>query len=245
MKAIILAGGKGSRLAPYTKVIPKPLMPIGDMPILEVLVHQLKRARVTEIILTVGHLASLLRAFFQDGKQLGIPIQYSYEDTPLGTVGPLTLIADLDETFLVMNGDVLTDLDFASLVSFHRQSGALVTIAMYNRPVKIDLGVIQLSGLHDVVGYIEKPSYDYQVSMGIYVFEPAALKFIPEKTFFDFPTLILRLIEQGQKVAGYPFQGYWQDLGRPDDYEQAIQDFESMRDVFLKGGLDELAHSVI
>jgi NDP-sugar pyrophosphorylase family protein len=144
-----------------------------------------------------------------------------------------------------MNGDVLTDLDFASLVAFHRQSGALVTIAMYNRPVKIDLGVIQLSGLHDVVGYIEKPSYDYQVSMGIYVLEPAALKFIPEKTFFDFPTFILRLIEQGQKVAGYPFQGYWQDLGRPDDYEQAIQDFDSMREVFLKGGLDELAHSVI
>ena len=245
MKAIILAGGKGSRLAPYTKVIPKPLMPIGDMPILEVLVHQLKRAGVLEIILTVGHLASLLRAFFQDGKELGIPIRYSYEETPLGTVGPLTLISGLAKTFLVMNGDVLTDLDFADLVAFHRQSGALVTIAMYNRPVKIDLGVIQLSGKHEVVGYIEKPTYDYQVSMGIYVFEPAALEYIPRNSYYDFPTLILRLLEQGQKVAGYPFQGYWQDLGRPDDYEQAIRDFESMRAIFLKGDPDELAHPVI
>jgi NDP-sugar pyrophosphorylase family protein len=235
MKAVILAGGKGSRLAPYTKVIPKPLMPIGDMPILEVLIHQLKRIGVDEIILTVGHLASLMRAFFQDGKQLGVHIHYSYEKTPLGTVGPLTLLAGLDETFLVMNGDVLTDLDFADLIAFHRQSGALVTIAMYNRSLKVDLGVIQLSGKHDVVGYIEKPTYDFQVSMGVYVFEPAALKYIPKNTYFDFPTLILRLLEQGEKVVGYPFLGYWQDLGHPDDYEQAIQDFETMQDVFLKG----------
>jgi NDP-sugar pyrophosphorylase family protein len=235
MKAVILAGGKGSRLAPYTKVIPKPLMPIGDMPILEVLLHQIKRAGVEEIILTVGHMASLLRAFFQDGKKLGVHIHYSYEETPLGTVGPLTLITGLDETFLVMNGDVLTDLDFTDLIAYHCHSQALVTIAMHHRPVKIDLGIIQLSGKHDVVGYIEKPTYDFQVSMGIYVFEPAALKYIPENTYYDFPTLILRLIEQGEKVAGYPFKGYWQDLGRPEDYEQAVQDFETMRTVFLKG----------
>ena len=245
MKAVILAGGKGSRLAPYTKVIPKPLMPIGDMPILEVLLHQIKRAGVDEIILTVGHMAALLRAFFQDGKQLDTHIRYSYEKSPLGTVGPLTLIDGLDETFLVMNGDVLTDLDFADLVAFHRQSQALVTIAMYHRSVKIDLGVIQLSGKHDVVGYIEKPTYDFQVSMGIYVFEPAALKYIPENTHYDFPTLILRLLEMGEKVAGYPFQGYWQDLGRPDDYEQAILDFENMRNIFLKGEDNELAHPLI
>jgi NDP-sugar pyrophosphorylase family protein len=245
MKAIILAGGKGSRLAPYTKVIPKPLMPIGDMPILEVLLHQLKRAGVDEIILTVGHMASLIRAFFQDGKQLGLPIHYSYEETPLGTVGPLTQIAGLNETFLVMNGDVLTDLDFADLIAFHRKKQAVVTIAMYNRPVKIDLGVLQLCGLHEVVDYIEKPTYDFQVSMGIYVFEPAALKYIPPNSYYNFPTLILRLIEAGENIAGYPFQGYWQDLGRPDDYEQAIHDFETMRATFLKGGSDELAHPVI
>ena len=245
MKAVILAGGKGTRLVPYTKVIPKPLMPIGDMPILEVLLRQIKRAGVDEIILTVGHMASLIRAFFQDGKQLGTKIHYSYEKTPLGTVGPLTMIEGLEETFLVMNGDVLTDLDFEALLAFHRQSKAVVTIAMYNRPVKIDLGVIQLSGPNDVVGYIEKPTYDFHVSMGIYVFEPAALKYIPANTYYDFPTLILRLLQEGQKVAGYPFQGYWQDLGRPDDYEQAIHDFDTMRGIFLKGEEDELAHPII
>jgi NDP-sugar pyrophosphorylase family protein len=235
MKAVILAGGKGSRLAPYTKVIPKPLMPIGDMPILEVLLHQVKRAGVDEVILSVGHMASLLRAFFQDGEHLGTRIRYSYESTPMGTAGPLALVGGLDDTFLVMNGDVLTTLDFRALVEFHRESQAQVTIAMYNREVKIDLGVLQLNGGHEVTGYIEKPTYGFQVSMGVYVFEPAVLKYIPPGQYFDFPTLILRLIEAGERVVGYPFRGYWQDLGRPDDYEQAILDFETMRDQFLNG----------
>ncbi|MDX9993286.1 MAG: sugar phosphate nucleotidyltransferase [Anaerolineales bacterium] len=236
MKAVILAGGKGSRLLPYTKVIPKPLMPIGDMPILEVLLRQVQRAGVDEFILSVGHMASLLRAFFQEGEELGTRIRYSYEQEPLGTAGPLTLIEGLDETFLVMNGDVLTTLDFSDLLAHHRRSGALVTIAMYNRQVKVDLGVLQLNGGHEVIGYIEKPTYDFRVSMGIYVFEPRALEFIPPGQYFDFPTLILRLLENKQKVVGYPFEGYWQDLGRPDDYEQAIQDFETMRAQFLGEG---------
>jgi NDP-sugar pyrophosphorylase family protein len=235
MKAVILAGGKGSRLAPYTKVIPKPLMPIGDMPILEVLLRQLKRANVDEVILSVGHMASLLRAFFQEGERLGTRIRYSYENDPLGTAGPLALVGGLDETFLVMNGDVLTTLDFSELLKFHRESRAQVTIAMYNREVKIDLGVLQLNGGQEVIGYIEKPSYDFQVSMGVYVFEPAVLQYIPPEQYFDFPTLILRLIEAGERVVGYPFRGYWQDLGRPDDYEQAILDFETMREQFLNG----------
>ena len=233
MKAVILAGGKGSRLAPYTKVIPKPLMPIGDMPILEVLLRQVRRAGVDEIVLSVGHMASLLRAFFQEGEYLGLNIRYSYEDQPLGTAGPLPLIDGLDQTFLVMNGDVLTTLDFADLLAYHRQSGALVTIAMYNRQVKIDLGVLQLNGGHEISGYIEKPTYNFQVSMGIYVFEPRALEFIPRGQYFDFPSLILCLLENGQKVVSYPFDGYWQDLGRSDDYEQAILDFETMRAQFL------------
>lgn len=236
MKAVILAGGKGSRLMPYTKVIPKPLMPIGDMPILEVLLHQIKHAGVDEVILSVGHMASLLRAFFQDGQHLGMRIRYSYENTPLGTAGPLAMVDGLDETFLVMNGDVLTTLDFSELTKFHRESKALVTIAMYNREVKIDLGVLKLNGGNEIIGYLEKPTYNYQVSMGVYVFEPAVLKYIPEGQYFDFPSLILRLIEAGERVVGFPFSGYWQDLGRPDDYEHAILDFETMRHQFLVGG---------
>jgi NDP-sugar pyrophosphorylase family protein len=233
MKAVVLAGGKGTRLWPYTRVIPKPLMPIGDMPILEVLLHQVKRAGVDEVILTVGHMAELLRAFFQNGERLGTVIQYSYEQVPLGTAGPLKQITGLDKTFLVLNGDVLTTLDFADLLRFHNESQALVTIAMHARKVKIDLGVLQLDDKHRVTGYIEKPTYDLNVSMGVYVFEPAALDYIPNDQYFDFPDLILNLIEKKQKVVGYSFNGYWQDLGRSDDYEQAIQDFEEMKSQFL------------
>ena len=235
MKAVVLAGGKGTRLAPYTKVIPKPLMPIGDMPILEVLLHQVKRAGVSDIVLTVGHMAELLRAFFQNGERLGTAIHYSYEDKPLGTAGPLKLIDGLDETFFVMNGDVLSTLDFSDLLAFHHRSGSMITIAMHYRRVKIDLGVLRVDKDNQVVGYIEKPHYDFNVSMGVYVFEPEALEYIPSDRYFDFPSLILRLIESGEKVVGYPFSGYWKDLGHPEDYEQAIHDFENMRDLFLPG----------
>lgn len=233
MKAVILAGGKGTRLAPYTKILPKPLMPIGDMPILEILLRQLKRAGIEEAVLTVGHLAGLLHAFFQDGDGLGIKISYSYEDIPLGTAGPLAFVEGLDNTFLVANGDVLTSLDIQSLIEFHKQQGATATIATHIRHVKIDLGVIQTSNTNRITGYIEKPSYEFRVSMGIYVFEPRVLDFISHNQYLDFPDLVLRLIDGGEHVIGYPFDGYWQDLGRADDYEQAVQEFESMRAVIL------------
>ncbi len=233
MKAVILAGGKGARLAPYTKILPKPLMPIGDMPILEILLRQMRHAQVDEAILTVGHLAHLMRAFFEDGKRLRLKISYSYEEQPLGTAGPLSLVTGLDDTFLVANGDVLTTLDMGALVEAHRKSGAIATIATHARQVKIDLGVIEFNGSNQVVGYVEKPRYDFFVSMGIYVFEPRVLAYIPYNQYLDFPDLILRLIQAGENVAGYPFDGYWQDLGRADDYEQAVQEFESMRSQIL------------
>jgi len=233
MKAVILAGGKGTRLAPYTKILPKPLMPIGDMPILEVMLRQMRRFGVDEVILTVGHLAGLLQAFFQDGSQFGLRISYSYEERPLGTAGPLALVPDLNETFLVANGDVLTTLDLNSLVDYHRQRGAIATIATHVRQVKIDLGVIQFNRNNQIVGYIEKPTYDFQVSMGIYVFEPRVLEYIPYQKYLDFPDLVLRLLEAGELVVGYPFSGYWQDLGRPDDYEQAVQEFEALKPQIL------------
>jgi NDP-sugar pyrophosphorylase family protein len=229
MKAVILAGGKGTRLAPYTHILPKPLMPIGDMPILEVILRQLKSAGITDIILTVGHLSELLRSFFQDGHQFGINIHYSFEDCPLGTAGPLSLIDGLDSTFLVMNGDVLTTLNFRDLISFHRKQQALTTIAAHLRYQKIDLGVLNWDGDSHITGYIEKPTYELTVSMGVYIFEPKVLNFIPYKQYLDFPDLVLKLLAAGEPVAGYRFDGYWQDLGRPDDYLTATQHFEEMK----------------
>jgi NDP-sugar pyrophosphorylase family protein len=234
MRSIILAGGKGARLAPYTKILPKPLMPIGDMPILEVLLRQMKHAGIDEVVLTVGHLAGLLRAFFQDGSSLGIHISYSLEKTPLGTAGPLSLVTDLDRTFLVSNGDVLTTLDLKDLLRFHSEQKAIATIAVHRRKVEIDYGVVQSDENFRIVGYIEKPSIDYMVSMGIYVFEPKVLTFIPKNQYMDLPDLVKKMISAGEKVTCYPYAGYWQDLGRQDDYERATRDFESMRTDFLK-----------
>jgi len=233
MKAVVLAGGKGTRLAPYTRIIPKPMMPIGDKAILEIMIHQMQRAGIDEVVLTVGHLAGLMRAYFQDGSQLGVHINYSFEDHPLGTAGPLGLIDGLQDTFMVCNGDVLTTLNMGELINFHKENQGVATIASHQRKVHIDLGVIQINGDHTIVGYQEKPTMDYLVSMGIYIFEPTVLQYIIKDQYLDFPDLIKILIAKNKKVLAYPFDGYWEDLGRPDDYEQANLDFEQMRSQFL------------
>ena len=235
MKAVILAGGKGARLAPYTRIFPKPMMPIGDKAILEILLHQMRMAGVTEVILTVGHLAGLMRAFFQDGQHLGLKIRYSYEDNPLGTAGPLSLIDGLSDTFLVANGDVLTTLDLCDLLTFHQAHGGVATIATHQRQVHIDLGVIETNGDHTITGYTEKPTISYRASMGLYVFQPSVLNYIPRGKYLDFPDLVKKMMAAGERVVAYPFDGYWQDLGRPDDYEQAVIDFDQMRAQFLRG----------
>lgn len=233
MKAVVLAGGKGTRLSPYSKILPKPLMPIGDMPILEVLLRQMKAAGINHVILTVGHLSEILKAFFQDGRQWGLELEYAYEACPLGTAGPLALIDGLTETFLVTNGDVLTTLPLQDLMAFHRQQQAAATIAVHLRKVRIDLGVVQSDETSRINGYIEKPTYDYCVSMGIYVFEPRVISYVPRGEYLDFPDLVQKLLAADEKVVGYHFDGYWQDLGRPDDYELAMQDFEKLRAQFL------------
>lgn len=233
MKAVVLAGGKGRRLAPFTRIIPKPLMPIGEHPILEIMLKQMKRAGITDVTLTVGYLEDLLMLFFQNGEKLGLNITYSHESKPLGTSGPLANVTGLDDTFLVTNGDVLTTLDLSELIKFHKEQNAAATIASHKRRVKIDLGVVKFNGGQEIIGYEEKPSFDYSVSMGIYVFEPRVLKYINKDEYLDFPDLVLRLIKAGEKVSGYLFDGYWEDLGRPDDYERASEDFEKMQSQFL------------
>lgn len=234
MRAVILAGGRGTRLAPYTYVLPKPMMPIGDKAILEILLRQIKRAGINHVVLTVGHLAGLMRAFFQDGQQYDLDITYSYEATPLGTAGPLALVPNLDKTFMVSNGDVLTLLDFNDFINFHHEQGGICSIAMHKHKVHIDLGVVeQNNGDYVITGYIEKPTLDYRVSMGVYIFEPRVLDYIPKNEYLDFPDLVKTLLANGERVIGYPFNGYWRDLGNPGDYTQACLDFDQMRSLFL------------
>lgn len=234
MRAVILAGGRGTRLAPYTYVLPKPMMPIGDKAILEILLRQMKRAGINHVVLTVGHLAGLMRAFFQDGQQYDLDITYSYEATPLGTAGPLALVPNLDKTFMVSNGDVLTLLDFNDFINFHHEQGGICSIAMHKHKVHIDLGVVeQNNGDYVITGYVEKPTLDYRVSMGVYIFEPRVLDYIPKNEYLDFPDLVKTLLANGERVMGYPFNGYWRDLGNPEDYTQACLDFDQMRSQFL------------
>lgn len=234
MQAVILAGGKGARLKPYTTVFPKPLMPVGDLPILEVVIRQLKRRGFDEIIMAVGHLKELIQAFFQDGVAWGVDIRYSFEDQPLGTAGPLKLIENLDDRFLVMNGDILTTLDFRAFFEGHAKSDAICTIAAYPKPVKIDLGVLETEGSNRVINYTEKPVLRYNVSMGVYAFDKRVIDYIPDHAYFDFPNLILRLIENRQTVRTHPFDGLWLDIGRPEDYEDAVRTFEANRTEFLE-----------
>jgi NDP-sugar pyrophosphorylase family protein len=231
MKAVILAGGKGTRLKPYTTVFPKPLMPIGDRPILEIVIGQLKSHGFDEAIVTVGHLAELIMTFFGDGSKLGIKIKYSREDKPLGTAGGLGLIKqELNETFLMMNGDVLTTLSYSDLVNYHKRNGAIATIALNKRAVKIDFGVVELDDGNSIAGYTEKPKIDYLVSMGVYVFNTKALEYIKPNEYLDFPDLIKKLISNGETVKGYVYEGYWLDIGRPDDYERANREIEEVYD---------------
>ena len=233
MQAIILAGGQGRRLLPYTAVLPKPLMPIGDVPILEVVVRQLKRAGFVDITMAVGYLAELLMAYFGDGQKLGVRILYSREEKPLGTAGPLGLIERPSEPFLVMNGDLLTTLDYRALWMRHCERRAIATLATFRRDVKIDLGVIESDAHGLVTGYIEKPTYHYSVSTGIYIFQPNVLDYVPAGVRLDLPDLVRMLLSDGRQVATYPFEGIWLDIGRWEDYERAAQEFDSHKAEFV------------
>jgi NDP-sugar pyrophosphorylase family protein len=233
MRAVVLAGGVGRRLKPYTISFPKPMVPVGDMPILEIVVRQLRNSQFNHITLAVGHLSELLRAYFQDGSRWGIKLDYSREEKPLGTAGPLLLLKDLPDDFLVMNGDVLTTLDYRELLRSHLQSEAALTIACYRCTAKVDLGVIEFDGHMQVTGYREKPTIPYDVSMGIYVFNRRVLKDYQAGTYLDFPNLVHRLVENGESVKVHLTGCEWLDIGRPSDYELASDRFQQMRNKFL------------
>ena len=224
------------RLRPYTTVLPKPLMPVGDRPILDVIVRQLAHHGFARLTIVTGHLSELIEAFFGDGERHGIAIDYFREEEPLGTVGALPLLDGVDEDFLVMNGDVLTDLAFGGFLDEHRASGAAASIAAHRREVQVSLGVLEFEDGGDdgrLTGYVEKPSYRYEVSMGVYAFSPRVLAHIERNRRLDFPDLVLRLLDAGEVVRGRRSEDYWLDIGRHDDYETAMEEFERMRDRFL------------
>jgi NDP-sugar pyrophosphorylase family protein len=234
VRVVILAGGKGTRLKPYTKVVPKPLMPIGDMPILEVVLRQLKSFGFEKITLSVSHLADLIRAFFADGSQLGLDITYCVEDKPLGTAGSLSIVNDLTDSFLVMNGDLLTTLDYARMVQKHLDCKPVATIGVFPRVVQIDFGVLEIAPTNELLDYKEKPTFEYVVSMGVNVFNKSVLEFIPQDQYLDMPTLIMNLKNAGKSVLAYNSDCEWLDIGRADDYEMAIRAFEEGRDKYLR-----------
>lgn len=233
-RAVILAGGKGSRLHPYTTVIPKPLLPIGDRAILDLVVDQLGEAGFSQLTLAVGHLSHLVRAVMGDGSDRGVSIEYHEEEAPLGTVGPLGSIEGLDDPFLVMNGDVLTSLDFGNLMDIHRESGNLMTIASHRRVVRTEYGVIHLNGenggTRGITGFEEKPEIPYVVSMGVYVLDPRVLGYVTPGERMDIPDLVHALLGAGEQIGSYIFEGYWLDIGRHEDYERANVEFEALRE---------------
>jgi NDP-sugar pyrophosphorylase family protein len=233
-RAVILAGGLGTRLRPYTLVLPKPLMPIGEYPILEVVVRQLADAGFERITLAVNHQAEIIKAYFQDGTRWRVQIDYTLELFPLGTMGPLKLMDDLPQNFLVMNGDVLTDLDYRKFYDTHCEENNLFTISSKTRINKIDYGVLEVDSKNILTGFKEKPTESFHVSMGIYMASREILPFIPENKTYGFDQLMLDLLAIGRPANVHPFTGYWLDIGRPDDYESAIDVFSSERSRFLK-----------
>ncbi len=229
LKAVILAGGRGARLKPFTTTIPKPLVPLGDRSILEVLIGRLKSCGITDLVLCVNHMSGLIMAYFGDGTAWDVTIEYSIEDQFLGTVAPVKLLNDLPEDFLVMNGDLLTDLDFRELYDDHIKNRALLTVATYTRDVTIDFGVLQIDRDRNVAtGFKEKPSYDLNVSMGVYVFNRELLEYVPDGRPFGFDNLMLTLLHAKKEIRVYPYSGYWLDIGRPEDFDRANQDIDTI-----------------
>ena len=235
MQAIILAGGKGTRLMPYTANLPKPLMPIDDIPILEILVRQLKIYGVEKIIIAVGYLHHMIEEYFGNGSSYGVSISYSLEKEALGTAGPISLVMnDLEENFLVLNGDLLTTINFSNIYDAHIKSKAAATISTFSRKVNIDFGVLELNKNSELEKYIEKPTYDYKVSMGINVFRKNSIKsFIKKGQYLDIPNLMMALRSNEKKVFCYEEDCSWLDIGRVDDYKDAVTVFSKNKKIFL------------
>ncbi|QFZ18352.1 nucleotidyltransferase family protein [Saccharothrix syringae] len=237
MHAVILAGGRGVRLRPYTTALPKPLVPIGEeYAILDIILQQLRAHGFDRVTLAIGHLGSLIRAFVGDGSRWGVAVDYSEEEAPLSTIGPLLNFLDqLPENFLVMNGDVLTDLDYVALLEHHVAREAPLTVATRRREVRIDFGTLEAVDGR-IVEFVEKPVLSYGASMGVYAMARKTLAPYPRNVPFGLDELVLDLLARGEEPAAYEFDGYWLDIGRPDDYDEANRCFDRFRSTLLPTG---------
>jgi NDP-sugar pyrophosphorylase family protein len=234
MRAIILAGGKGTRLKPYTYSLPKPLMPIGgEMPILEIILKQLKKYGFDHITMAVNYMAKIIKAFFGDGSDWGLKIDYSLEKKPLSTIGPLTVIDDLPDNFLVMNGDILSDINYRKFFNWHVEEDNEVSVATFKRVSKIDFGVLKYKENQEIYDFIEKPKYPFDVSMGIYAIKRSVIENLPKNEMYGFDKLMIDGIKKGLKIKAYPHDSYWLDIGREDDYKVANEDYIEKKDKFL------------
>jgi len=238
-RAVVLAGGLGSRLRPYTILLPKPLMPIGEHTILELIIRQLISFGYDHVTLAVNHQYELIKAYFGDGSRWGIAVDYSLEEKPLGTMGPLKNIRDLPRDFLVMNGDILTDLNYSHLFKKHVNDNCLFSVSSYERENVIDYGVLQVNEKSRLVGFSEKPTSIFEVSMGIYMVNRDVLRYIPEDTYFGFDNLMSTLLSERREINVIKHGGYWLDIGRPDDYEKAIDEYNQNQTQFLAGIIDD------
>jgi NDP-sugar pyrophosphorylase family protein len=235
-RVIIQAGGRGTRLQPYTTILPKPLMPVLEFPILEIMIRQLVDQGFPRITITLGHLGHLIMAVVGDGSQWGAEVEYVWEDEPRGTIGAITLVNGLQDTFLVMNGDLLTDFDYGEFLSRHVASGAQLSVGVHHKEVPISLGVFEFDGDHRIVRFKEKPTLHFPCSMGIYAFSPALLPLIPKVGNFGFDDLMAMCLTRDIRVCAFPFDGLWLDIGRPEDYSNATRLFQENRARLLPNG---------
>jgi NDP-mannose synthase len=233
IRAVILAGGKGTRLRPLTAVFPKPLVPLDDKPILEILLSRLKSFQFNKITLCTGYMAEMIMMFCEDRKKFGLDISFSREESPLGTVGPLGTIENLTDPFIVMNGDLLTTLNLDKMLSFHQKQNADLTLGVYQRDVKIDFGVVESNQNDEFTGFKEKPVYHFEVSMGINILSKSVMKYVKPGVYLDMPDLIMKVHENGGRVCCYREDCFWLDIGRMDDYALAQEHFVKNKEMLM------------
>jgi NDP-sugar pyrophosphorylase family protein len=229
LTAVVLAGGKGSRLMPHTVDLPKPLVEVGGRPVVEYLLDRLKKGGVGRVIMAVNHMADQIEKALGDGSRFGLQIEYSHEPKPLSTVGPIRLIKDLPENFVVANGDILTDLDIGALYRYHIERRTELTVATYRGTEKIDFGVLEIDSENTITGFREKPDYHFIVSMGIYVFNRSVLDLVPDNKPYGFDQLMLDCLKHRRRVCAFLHDGFWLDIGRPADYERAQGEAEQIK----------------